>query len=156
LVINAATVGPVGRVKKAPGTWGSLVGLLVYAVFFHYASRLGYVLLLGLFAYLAVVLCHEAERRLQMRDPGMIVLDEVVALPLVFLGMNGADGLIVAHGGWPLLLGGFLLFRFFDVLKPLGISRLQNLPGGLGCVADDLAAGLAACISLHILLHFFL
>ena len=84
----------------------------------------------------------------------MIVLDEFVAVPLVFFGMGGPEGLIYQHGGWPVLLGGFALFRFFDVLKPLGISRLQNLSGGLGCVADDLAAGLASCVVLHLLLHF--
>ncbi|TVP80645.1 MAG: phosphatidylglycerophosphatase A [Puniceicoccaceae bacterium] len=155
LIVNLATIGPVGRVKRAPGTWGSVVGLAFYAVFFHNASPLGFILLAALSAYLAVAICHAAEQRLQMRDPGMIVLDEVVAVPLVFMGMGGPTGLIAEHGGWPILLAGFLLFRFFDVLKPLGIHRLQNLPGGLGCVADDLAAGLAACISLHLILHFF-
>lgn len=155
VVVNLATIGPVGRVKKAPGTWGSVVGLAFYAVLFHYVSPIAFILLALLSAYLAVAICDAAEKRLQMRDPGMIVLDEVVAVPLVFIGMGGHGGLIASHGGWPVLVGGFLLFRFFDVLKPFGISKLQNLPGGLGCVADDLAAGLAACVSLHLILHFF-
>jgi phosphatidylglycerophosphatase A len=47
------------------------------------------------------------------------------------------------------LLAGFGLFRLFDILKPFGISRLQSLPGGWGVVADDLAAALAACATLH-------
>ncbi len=153
-VVNLATLGPLGRVKKAPGTVGSLAGLALYAVCFHYASFLGFVLLAAFFAYLAVAFCDAAEKRLQMRDPGMIVLDEFVAVPLVFFGMGGESGLIAQHGGWPILLGGFLLFRIFDILKPFGITRLQNLPGGLGCVADDLAAGLAACTCLHLLLYF--
>lgn len=156
VIVNVATIGPVGRIKRAPGTWGSVVGLGFYAVFFHNASPLGFVLLAALSAYLSVAFCHAAEKRLQMRDPGMIVLDEVVAVPLVFLGMNGQSGLIVEHGGWPILLAGFLLFRLFDIWKPLGINSLQNLPGGLGCAADDLAAGLAACVTLHLILHFFL
>lgn len=155
VVVNLATLGPVGRVKKAPGTWGSVAGLALYAVCFHHISPLGYLLLTVGFAYLAVAFCDAAERRLQMRDPGMIVLDEFVAVPLVFFGMNGYDGLIAQHGGWPVLLGGFVLFRIFDILKPLGINRLQNLPGGLGCVADDLAAGVAACVVLHTFLYFF-
>jgi len=155
LVVNLATVGPVGRIKKAPGTWGSVVGLAFYAVFFHYASPFGFIVLAALGAYLSVAICDAAEKRLQMRDPGMIVLDEVVAVPLVFIGMGGHGGLIAQHGGWPVLLAGFALFRVFDILKPFGISRLQNLPGGLGCAADDLAAGLAACVSLHLILHFF-
>ena len=154
LVVELATLGPVGRVKKAPGTWGSVAGLAFYAVFFYNTSVLGFVILAALFAYLAMAICDAAEKRLGMRDPGMIVLDEVVAVPLVFFGMGGANGAIQAHGGWPVILIGFALFRFFDVLKPLGIKKLQNLPGGVGCVVDDLAAGLAACVCLHLILHF--
>ena len=154
LVVNFATLGPIGRFKKAPGTWGSVAGLGLYTVAFHNSSLFSFIILaLGL-AYFAVAFCDAAEKRLQMRDPGMIVLDEFVAVPLVFFGMGGYDGLIAQHGGWPVLLGGFALFRFFDVLKPIGIGRLQNLPGGLGCVADDLAAGFVSCIVLHLLLHF--
>ena len=108
-----------------------------------------------LLTYLAVAICDTAERRLHMRDPGMIILDELIAVPLVFLGMNGPDGLVVAHGGWPVLIAGFVLFRIFDIAKPFGISKLQNLPGGLGCVIDDLAAAIASCIVLHLSLHCF-
>jgi phosphatidylglycerophosphatase A len=150
--VNAATLGPLGRVKQGPGTVGSIAGLVLYVVFFHQSSLLGFILMALLLSYLAVGICDTAEQRLQMRDPGMIVLDEFVAVPLVFLGMGGNEGLIVQYGGWPVLLGGFILFRFFDILKPLGISKLQDLPGGLGCVVDDLAAGLAACLSLHLIL----
>ena len=154
LVVNCATLGPIGRVKKAPGTLGSVAGLGLYAVLFHHSSFLGFIIMaLGL-AYLAVALCDAAEKRLQMRDPGMIVLDECVAVPLVFFGMGGYNGLIAQHGGWPVLLAGFVLFRVFDVLKPFGINSLQNLPGGLGCVADDLAAGVTSCVVLHLLLYF--
>jgi phosphatidylglycerophosphatase A len=154
LVVNCATLGPVGRMKKAPGTWGSVAGLGLYAVLFHHTSFFGFILLMALLAYLAVAFCDAAEKRLQMRDPGMIVLDEFVAVPLVFFGMGGPGGLIAAHGGWPVLLAGFALFRLFDVLKPFGINRLQNFPGGLGCVADDLAAGAASCVVLHLFLYF--
>lgn len=154
LVVNLATIGPVGRIKKAPGTLGSVVGLVFYAVFFYHASPIGFIFLAALSAYLAVAICDAAEKRLQMRDPGMIVLDEVVAVPLVFIGMGGHTGLIQQHGSWPVLLAGFALFRFFDILKPFGISKLQNLPGGLGCAIDDLAAALAACVTLHLILHF--
>ena len=154
VVVNLATLGPVGRIKKAPGTWGSVAGLLLYTVCFHHSGFLGYILLAGLLAYLAIGFCDEAEKRLQMRDPGMIVLDEFVAVPLVFFGMGGSDGLVAEHGGWPVLLGGFALFRLFDVLKPLGIRSLQNFPGGVGCVVDDLAAGVASCVVLHLILHF--
>ena len=154
LVVNLATAGPVGRIPKAPGTWGSVVGLFLYCVLFHFASNFGFLLLAVGAAYFSIAICDEAESRLQMRDPGMIVLDEVVAVPFVFFGMNGANGLLAQHGGWPVLLIGFGLFRLFDIWKPLGISKLQDLPGGLGCAVDDLAAALAACVCLHLILQF--
>ena len=154
LIVNVATLGPLGRIKKGPGTIGSLAGIGLYAALFHRATPFGYLLLSLLAIYLAVAFCDTAERRLQMRDPGMIILDELVAVPIVFLGMNGPQGLIIQNGGWPVLLAGFILFRIFDIFKPIGISRLQNLPGGLGCVVDDLAAAAASCAVLHIVLYF--
>jgi phosphatidylglycerophosphatase A len=154
VVVGLATLGPLGLVKKGPGTVGSVAGIGLYAVLFHFASPFAYLLLMALLTYLAIGICDAAERRLQMRDPGMIVLDEFIAVPLVFIGMGGSTGLIYQHGGWPVLLAGFVLFRIFDILKPFGISKLQNLPGGLGCVVDDLAAGIASCIVLHLLLRF--
>ena len=154
VVVNLATIGPVGRIKKAPGTLGSVVGVVFYSVIFYYASPFTFIILAALSAYFSVAICDAAEKRLQMRDPGMIVLDEVVAVPLIFIGMGGDSGLIAQNDGWPILLAGFVLFRAFDIIKPFGISRLQNLPGGLGCVADDIAAALAACVSLQLILHF--
>ena len=154
LVVSLATLGPLGRVKKAPGTFGSLAGIGLYAVLFHNITPLSYLLFLCLLIYLAVAICDTAEHRLQMRDPGMIILDEFVAMPLVFFGMNGPQGLIAQNSGWPVILAGFALFRVFDITKPFGISGLQNFPGGLGCVIDDLAAAIASCIVLHLLLHF--
>ena len=153
LVVNFATLGPLGLVKKGPGTVGSLAGIAFYAVLFHQAEPLAYLLLSLLTVYLAIAFCDEAERRLKMRDPGMIILDEFVAIPWVFLGMNGPDGLIIQHGGLPVLLAGFGLFRLFDIFKPLGISKLQNLPGGLGCVIDDIAAAVVSCVALHLALY---
>lgn len=155
VVVNLATLGPLGLVKKGPGTVGSVAGIGLYAVLFHNATSLGYLMFMLLLTYFAVAICDTAERRLQMRDPGMIILDELIAVPLVFFGMNGPQGLIQENGGWPVLIAGFVLFRIFDIAKPFGISKLQNLPGGLGCVVDDLAAGVASCIVLHLILHFF-
>jgi phosphatidylglycerophosphatase A len=152
--VSLATLGPIGRVPKAPGTWGSVAGLGLYAAVFHSASFFTYLILLAGFTYFAMAICDAAERRLQMRDPGMIVLDEFIALPVVFFGMGGPGGLIAINGGWPVLIGGFLLFRFFDIIKPFGIKRLQNLPGGIGCVVDDLAAGFLSCICLHLIFRY--
>jgi phosphatidylglycerophosphatase A len=148
VVVAWATLGPLGRKLPAPGTWGSLAGLLYFTVAFAQLGLIGHLLLAALGGYLAVAFCGEAEVRLSERDPGMIVLDEVAAMPLVFLGWKM---LLVVWPPWAILIAGFLLFRLFDIVKPLGIKRLQALPGGWGVVADDVAAAVAACVSLHAL-----
>jgi phosphatidylglycerophosphatase A len=146
-VVGCATLGPLGRKLPAPGTWGSLAGLLYFAVFFRGASIGANLIASAVAAYLAVGICGEAELRLRKKDPGLVVLDEVVAIPLCFLGWTS---LPAAWAPWMIFVAGFLLFRFYDILKPLGIARLQTLPGGWGVVADDVAAALAACATLHI------
>lgn len=143
-----ATLGPLGYLTRGPGTVGSVAGLGLYVVFFFGASPVFQLILCALFAWLSIGICGEAEVRLQKRDPGEIILDEFIAMPLVFLGVPMAT----LSMPWIPLFVGFILFRVFDIFKPIGIARLQNLPDGVGVVADDLAAALAACLCLHTLL----
>lgn len=154
-VLALARLGPIGRLK-APGTWGSLAGLMYQLVFFHdlWPVVSFFCALPGL--WLAVVMCGEAEFRLGRRDPGEVVLDEFAVMPLCFLGWRHVQAVLqtvlpewASQGYWIVLLAGFAVFRFFDILKPLGIARLQKLPGGWGVVADDAAAALATCATLH-------
>ena len=147
LVIACATLGPLGQNLPAPGTWGSLAGLLYFAVFFSRAGSGAILVASAIGGYFAVAICGEAELRLGKQDPGEVVLDEFVAMPLCFLGWGSLAGTIPP---WALWLAGFALFRFFDILKPLGIARLQSWPGGWGVVVDDYAAALAACATLHV------
>lgn len=152
-VIGAARCGPLGRVRKGPGTAGSLGGLALYAVVFFHLALPWQILLGSLLVYVAIVLCGEAERRLAKRDPGEIVLDEAVAMPLCFLALRPwmeAGGYV-----WVWVFAGFVLFRFFDIVKPFGINRLQRMPGGVGVVADDVAAALATAAVLHVAARFF-
>ena len=150
LVVGLATLGPIGRTLPAPGTWGSVAGLLwVTTVFWLPRLNLGWTLGLCLATgYVAVGICGEAEVRLRKKDPGEVILDEFVAMPLCFLGWHG---LVPMWPHWAVLLAGFALFRLFDIVKPLGIARIQRLPGGWGVVVDDTAAALAACGTLHAL-----
>ncbi|HEY3757661.1 MAG TPA: phosphatidylglycerophosphatase A [Opitutaceae bacterium] len=164
-VVTLATLGPLGRRLPAPGTWGSMAGLLYFAVvFLRVGDEIGtplmafYTVLVTLImSYLAVAVCGEAEFRLAQKDPGMVILDEFVAIPLVFLGApklleSLPESWRAGSIDWSriaVVAAGFLLFRLFDILKPFGIRRLQNLPGGWGIVADDLAAALAACAALN-------
>ena len=147
-VLGAATLGPVGRKLPAPGTWGSLAGLLYVLVFFRHLPVLETLAVTAIAGYVAVGLTGEAAARMGRQDPGEVILDEFVVMPLVFLGWHFGPG-----GSWPEwagLLAGFALFRFYDILKPLGIRRLQAWPAGWGIVVDDVAAALAACATLHL------
>jgi phosphatidylglycerophosphatase A len=146
-VLGVATLGPLGSRLPAPGTWGSAAGLLYEMAFFYRACWVPTVLVTMVAGYLAVAFTGEAARRMGRIDPGEVNLDEFVVMPLVFLGWHA--GHTAAWPTWTVLLAGFALFRVFDILKPLGIARLQSWPGGWGIVVDDVAAALAACVTLQ-------
>lgn len=148
-IINLATLGPLGRAPKAPGTLGSIGALAIYVVILHYAGNWWLplqILVWAITLYLAILICGEAEQRLAKRDPGEIVLDEAVAIPLCYIGLT--DWL--EPGRLPFtLLAGFILFRTLDIAKPYGIRKLQRYPGGLGVVLDDVVAALYTNLILH-------
>jgi phosphatidylglycerophosphatase A len=149
VVVGLATLGPLGRRMKAPGTWGAAAGTLYFVLCFAYMGIAGNLIASAIGAYVAVGICGEAEVRLGRRDPGEVILDEFVAMPLCFLGWQwiAAPQTLQFVG---LLLAGFALFRFYDIRKPLVINSLQSLPGGWGVVVDDTAAALATCATLHL------
>jgi phosphatidylglycerophosphatase A len=97
---------------------------------------------------LSVWLCGDAERTLNKKDPGSIVLDEIVAIPLCFTGWLATawwpqhhwPGVEYLCARWPSSIGVFALFRFFDVLKPWPVRQSQSLPGGWGVTVDDVLA----------------
>ena len=105
---------------------------------------------------LAAALCTRAETLLGRHDPSSVVIDEIIAVPWTILGPWVALGHWPAawdespqrlvQGWWPELVAGFVAFRFFDILKPGPIGRIQRLPAGWGVVADDIAAALAAAV----------
>ena len=148
-VRGMATLGPVGMRLPAPGTWGSAAGLVL---FFLCVADCGWIELLVISAgigYFAVGVCGQAEILIERRDPPEVILDEVVAMPLCFFGWQLIDG-GRPYPSMGLLLAGFLLFRLYDIKKPLVIDRLQALPGGWGIVLGDTAAALATCLTLHL------
>ncbi len=149
-VLACATLGPVGRVRRAPGTWGSVAGLVCQLVLFQDLTSLWKTLLVVMVSlWFAISICGEAEFRLGRRDPGEVVLDEFVVIPLCFLGW---PRLLVGpweHAPIVVFLIGFALFRLFDITKPFGIRKLQELPAGWGVVMDDVAAALLTCGTMH-------
>jgi phosphatidylglycerophosphatase A len=150
-IINLSTLFHLGYLRPAPGTWGSVAGLLFYILIFHSLPPFLYLFCLLFWTWFAIGICGEAEVRMRKRDPSEVILDELVAIPYCFIGLQAVltDGTT-----WFWSLAGLLLFRFFDILKPLGIRRLQRLHGGLGVVIDDIAAAIATCIILHVLVRY--
>ena len=138
----------LGRIPVAPGTFGSLAGLAWFALLLATRSWMGFIggTLAGL--VLSVWLCGLGEAALAKKDPGSVVLDEIVALPVCFAGWlavlvwkSGAwpgTEYFLAH--WPFTVGVFALFRIFDVLKPWPVKQSQSLPGGWGITLDDALA----------------
>jgi phosphatidylglycerophosphatase A len=134
-----ATLGPVGSTPIAPATAGSAVVALAGYFIPVPALWVALVLILACTA-LAVWSAGAAELSLG-HDAKPIVIDEVVGQSLALL--------LVPHS--PLaFFAAFVLFRGFDVWKPLGAREIQRLPGGWGVVADDVVAGLTACGAFHL------
>ncbi len=146
-VKGAATLGPLGFWGKAPGTVGSIAGIVWFVLLYWNISLFGFIILTAPLVYFAIQICWEAEDRMGLRDPGIIILDEFVAIPFCFIGLVPW---LHTPIGWMIVLAGFGLFRLFDILKPFGIKKLQDMPGGVGVVVDDLAAGAATCVTLHV------
>ena len=136
-----------GRIRPGPGTWGSVVGLGL-AVPLLRLPLWAFTSVAVVLAAVAVPVCGAGERLLKRADPGSVVFDEIVAMPLVFLPLacwlKSAGPKSDLSGAWPVWIAGFLLFRLFDIWKPWPIRPLQNFHGGLGVVLDDIAAALVA------------
>ncbi len=138
LVLFLARLGPAGSAPIAPATAGSaLVALIGW--FIPPPALPVTLALIALGTVLAVYLCGEAEKTLG-HDAKPIVADEAVGQTLALLFVPHTVAAFVAS---------FLLFRVFDVWKPLGARQIQSLPGGYGIVADDFMAGLIACGAYH-------
>ena len=152
-----------GRIPVAPGTFGSLVGLLWFAALLATKRYELYVLGAMCGIGLSVWLCGAAEKILKQKDPSSVVLDEIVALPFCFLPWVTTVWLnqhrlpaletFISGRGWLMTAGIFVLFRIFDILKPWPIGPSQRLPGGWGVTVDDLLA--AAGVALLSLLFIF-
>jgi phosphatidylglycerophosphatase A len=138
LILAGATAFGLGYAPKGPGTAGSLGALLLFAWTGVSPWGIALLLLAGLW------LAGQAEGILGEHDPSRVVIDEVVGMALALWSIQG----------WPWLVMGFLFFRIFDIWKPGPVARLQNLPGGWGVMADDVAAGILANLAVHGLVWF--
>lgn len=153
LVVGLATLGPLGRIPWAPGTWGTLAGVAFFAGVLTSLPTAALIAVALLLSWAAVGICGEAELRLGRNDPGCVILDEFAVMPLCFLGWPELAAIVPSP--WVVFALGFALFRLLDIRKPFGIRAVQVLPGGWGVVADDFAAALGTCLLLHIGIRFY-
>lgn len=137
-----------GKLPIAPGTWGAALAALMMTPLMWAAPPVTQLVLI-VFIVVFSFWCAKAVDIFADEwgeDPSCVVADEMVGMWLTLVGL-------------PLTLGniglGFLLFRFFDIAKPLGIRRLEKIPGGWGVVLDDVLAGVYANVVLQIINLYF-
>ena len=148
----------VGRIPFAPGTFGSFLGLLWFAMLIATGSFWAY--LAGAIEGIAfsIWLCDDAEKILGENDPPSVVLDEIIAIPFCFLpwvfrewlrydALPPASYFFCGHQLW-LTLVVVALFRVFDIWKPWPVRQIERLPGGWGVTADDLLAAVYVALIL--------
>ena len=141
-ILVLATGFGVGYSPIAPGTLGTLVAIPIYYFLSEIPSPLFEITLVGFF-FLSVWISENAERFFGKKDDQRIVIDEIVGFLVTMLWVPKTILFIII---------GFLLFRFFDILKPFPIRHLEKkLKGGYGIVLDDVLAGIYANIVLHVL-----
>jgi len=141
-IVILATGFGVGYSPVAPGTLGTLIAIPIYYFLSEIPSPLYEVTLVGFF-FLSVWVSGNAERLFGKEDDQRIVIDEIIGFLITMLWVPKTIRFIII---------GFVLFRFFDILKPFPIRRLEKrLKGGFGVVLDDVAAGVYANIVLRLI-----
>jgi phosphatidylglycerophosphatase A len=134
-----------GLVSFAPGTFGTLVGVVICLLCLPLSWPLRLLTVIALSA-LSIYVSEQAEKIYNIKDDQRIVIDEIVGLQITMLPVE----ISVLH-----LCVGFVLFRIFDILKPFPINNLQRLPGGWGVVIDDVGAGIYAGAVMLLFIYLF-
>ncbi|OGS27550.1 MAG: hypothetical protein A2297_03335 [Elusimicrobia bacterium RIFOXYB2_FULL_48_7] len=132
-----------GYIPLAPGTFGTLLASIVY-LWVMPVNPIAYLIVLSALALVSVFISAAADKIYGTEDSRRIVIDEVIGflITMAFLPKT-----------FTIVFIGFALFRFFDVVKPLFIKRIQKLSGGWGIVADDVLAGIYSNIILQVLIR---
>lgn len=136
-----------GFLPNAPGTWGSFFALFPIYFVGVYAPWYGMAIFTLVCSLLTLWVAEECEKTWG-GDPSPLVMDEFAGQGMAFIAITFTGSLTY---DLVLLGGGFLFFRFFDIAKPLGVNKLQQLPGGFGILVDDLLGGFYAFICLRAL-----
>ncbi len=127
-----STVGYIGYLPFAPGTWGSLVAAVVWYLFIPVLTTQTLIMATIVLFFVGISAADKTEKAFNVNDPGSVVIDEWVGqwIACWFLPQSILYGFIA-----------FASFRLFDIWKPWPIRKLDRLAGGLGIMLDDVAAG---------------
>jgi phosphatidylglycerophosphatase A len=144
VILLAAGFG-AGFSPVVPGTMGTLVAIPIYYFISSISTPL-YEVTLATFFFLSSWIAGQAERHWDKKDDRRIVIDEIMGFLVTMLWVPKSLFFIIA---------GFILFRFFDILKPFPIRHLERVKSGYGVVLDDILAGIYSNIILHMILRFW-
>ena len=143
-----ATLGGIGKIPLAPGTFGSIFSWLIFIFLSHFVNMF-YVAFIGIF--LSIWICEMASKNLIHKDHRSIVIDELIGiwialLPVLYLADTQKERIVYA-------IAALLFFRLIDIFKPFPVSYFdENFKNGIGIVMDDLIAGAMAIIPSYIIL----
>jgi phosphatidylglycerophosphatase A len=144
-----ATFFGIGHMRLGPGTWASAATMLLWAALAHSlppAARIPVAIALAIIVtVIGIPAATRVARASGKKDPSFVVIDEVAGQLI---------SLIAVPLAWKTFLGGFILFRVFDILKPPPVRQLERLPEGTGIMLDDVAAGIYALAVMQLLLHW--
>jgi phosphatidylglycerophosphatase A len=144
LLYTIGTFFGSGFAPIAPATVASFLFMVIWWLAWTWLGPIPLWLTASLLVAVTVIGIPVAGRleKIHGEDPSLVVIDEVAGMLVTYLGLSA--GLV----GW---IAGFFWFRFFDIFKPLGVRKLEKLGGGggLGIMADDIGAGILACLATH-------
>ena len=147
-----ASLGGIGLISFAPGTFGSIFAWISFVIISHYVNMLIFTVFIVLFA---IWICEKASTNLLDKDHKSIVIDElagmwVALVPVLYVATDQSERMLYASLA-------FIFFRIFDILKPFPISYFDTkYKNGLGIVLDDIIAGIFAAIISAVLTIFLI
>ena len=145
ITLIIATGFGLGNSQILPGTLGTLLGIIP-AIFILSQSLILQIVYCFIIVFFGFLICDKAAKIIGEKDPSCIVADEFCTLPITVIGFS--DPIFI--------LSGFIFHRFFDILKPWPIKKLEELPGGLGIILDDfLSAIFALIINMILFVYHF-
>lgn len=147
LALAIATCG-VGYLPLIPGTFGSLLGVGIFLLLGQ--TAVGLLIAIFAFTFAGIWAASRTEELAGRKDPGKVVVDEVAGQLIATLPLA-----LFAQWSMPAVMVSFILFRFFDIVKPYPASRFERFKGGFGIMCDDLVAGVYAAVLVSIFIRFF-